>query len=124
MGKTISALQEAPGRRCPVGRASLEDAAFFPALSLKIKQDIKAMSKSLKDRGIAFHLDGARLWEAQPFCGQTFHTICDNFDSVYVSFYKVSVIAPDLSFPTRSQIPVSMASRGKSEGGYILRAYS
>lgn len=49
------------------------------------------MSQLLKARGVAFHCDGARLWEAQPFYGQSFEAICSSFDSVYVSFYKVGV---------------------------------
>lgn len=38
---------------------------------------------------IPTHLDGARLWECQPFYGREYAEIADLFDSVYVSFYKV-----------------------------------
>jgi len=41
-----------------------------------------------RDRGAAVHLDGARLWEAQPFYGRPHAEIADLFDTVYVSFYK------------------------------------
>jgi len=34
------------------------------------------------------HLDGARLWEAQPFYARPHAQIADLFDTVYVSFYK------------------------------------
>ena len=34
------------------------------------------------------HLDGARLWESQPFYGRPHAEIAGLFDSVYVSFYK------------------------------------
>lgn len=54
------------------------------------------MAKLLKDRGISFHCDGARLWEAQPFYGEPFGDLCSSFDSVYVSFYKASVGEPSL----------------------------
>jgi threonine aldolase len=33
-------------------------------------------------------MDGARLWEAQPYYARPFSEICAQFDSVYVSFYK------------------------------------
>ena len=41
-----------------------------------------------RDRGIALHLDGARLWEAGPFYARPYAEIAVLFDSVYVSFYK------------------------------------
>jgi threonine aldolase len=41
-----------------------------------------------RDRGAAVHLDGARLWEAQPFYGRPLAEIASLFDTVYVSFYK------------------------------------
>ncbi len=41
-----------------------------------------------RDRGAATHLDGARLWEAQPFYDRPHAEIAGLFDSVYVSLYK------------------------------------
>lgn len=41
-----------------------------------------------RERGMALHLDGARLWEAQAGYGRPFSELCALFDSVYVSFYK------------------------------------
>ncbi len=41
-----------------------------------------------RERGIAVHLDGARLWEAAPEYGRSHAEIASRFDSVYVSFYK------------------------------------
>jgi threonine aldolase len=40
------------------------------------------------DRGAATHLDGARLWEAQPYYGRPHAEIAGLFDTVYVSLYK------------------------------------
>jgi threonine aldolase len=40
------------------------------------------------ERGAALHLDGARLWESQPFYDRPHAEIGALFDSVYVSFYK------------------------------------
>lgn len=39
--------------------------------------------------GIPTHLDGARLWECQPFYQREYAEIAGLFDTVYVSFYKV-----------------------------------
>lgn len=40
-------------------------------------------------QGTSLHLDGARLWESQPFYGRSYAGICSLFDSIYVSFYKI-----------------------------------
>lgn len=42
-----------------------------------------------RERGIPTHLDGARLWECQPFYQREYAEIAQLFDTVYVSFYKV-----------------------------------
>ncbi len=41
-----------------------------------------------RDRGAACHLDGARLWEAQPHYERGHAEIAGLFDTVYVSLYK------------------------------------
>jgi threonine aldolase len=41
-----------------------------------------------RQRGIPLHLDGARLWECQPFYGRAYAEIAALFDTIYVSFYK------------------------------------
>jgi threonine aldolase len=51
-------------------------------------EELKALAAWARDRGAAFHLDGARLWEAQPFYGRSLAEIAGLADSVYVSFYK------------------------------------
>jgi threonine aldolase len=50
--------------------------------------DIVAQAAWARERGIALHLDGARLWEAAPFYERSYAEIAGLFDSVYVSFYK------------------------------------
>ncbi len=50
--------------------------------------DLVAQVGHARDRGAAVHLDGARLWEAQPFYGRPLAEIAALFDTVYVSFYK------------------------------------
>lgn len=42
-----------------------------------------------RSRNIHTHLDGARLWECQPFYGREYAEIAALFDTVYVSFYKI-----------------------------------
>ena len=50
--------------------------------------DLRAQIAWARERTIAVHLDGARLWEAQPFYDRPHAEIAALFDSVYVSFYK------------------------------------
>ena len=50
--------------------------------------DLGAQVGWAREREIALHLDGARLWEAQPFYDRPHAEIAALFDSVYVSFYK------------------------------------
>ncbi len=50
--------------------------------------ELTAISAWCAERGIARHLDGARLWECGPFYGRPYAEIAALFDTVYVSFYK------------------------------------
>ncbi|HLY11764.1 MAG TPA: beta-eliminating lyase-related protein [Planctomycetota bacterium] len=50
--------------------------------------DLEAIKAAAKEKGIRLHLDGARLWESQPYYGRTLAELCRGFDSAYVSFYK------------------------------------
>ena len=50
--------------------------------------ELGAQAAWARERGIAMHLDGARLWEAGPWYGRSYAEIAGLFDTVYVSFYK------------------------------------
>ena len=50
--------------------------------------DLEAQSAWARERNIALHMDGARLWESAPYYGRAYAEIATLFDSVYVSFYK------------------------------------
>lgn len=50
--------------------------------------DLVEQTAWARARGIALHLDGARLWQTSPFYGRPYGEIAGLFDSVYVSFYK------------------------------------
>lgn len=51
-------------------------------------EELQAISTLARERSIPLHLDGARIWESQPYYGKGHAEIADLFDSVYVSFYK------------------------------------
>jgi len=50
--------------------------------------DLVAQIDWARAHGAATHLDGARLWEAQPFYDRPHAEIAALFDTVYVSLYK------------------------------------
>jgi threonine aldolase len=51
-------------------------------------ESLVAQTQWARERGVATHLDGARLWEAQPYYGRSHAEIAGLFDTVYVSLYK------------------------------------
>ncbi len=50
--------------------------------------DLQAQIGWARERRVAVHMDGARLWECAPFYGRSYAEIAEPFDSVYVSLYK------------------------------------
>ncbi|MEZ4865845.1 MAG: aminotransferase class I/II-fold pyridoxal phosphate-dependent enzyme [Caldilineaceae bacterium] len=51
-------------------------------------EELLAIRAWAKERGIPLHMDGARIWQCQPFYQHTYQEIAALFDSLYVSFYK------------------------------------
>ncbi len=51
--------------------------------------ELVAITQWARERSIALHMDGARLWECQPFYQSSYTEIAGLFDTVYVSFYKI-----------------------------------
>lgn len=51
-------------------------------------EEILKMEELLKKKGISFHCDGARLFEATTGYGKSPSELAEPFDSVYISFYK------------------------------------
>jgi threonine aldolase len=52
-------------------------------------EELTEVTTWAREREIATHLDGARLWECKPFYGREYREIAALFDTVYVSFYKI-----------------------------------
>ena len=72
----------------PIGAISLEMPLRDLGCRLNDWDELGAMAAWARRRAIPFHLDGARIWESQPFYGRPLAEIAALFDSVYVSFYK------------------------------------
>ncbi len=57
--------------------------------ALRPWDEVLAICAWAREAGIAMHLDGARLWESQPFYGRPLPELARPFATVYVSFYKI-----------------------------------
>ena len=78
-------LQAIPGR---LGAVLVELPLRDAGCLLPSYDDLAGLSAACRRRGVALHLDGARLWESVDFLGHTLADIAALGDTVYVSFYK------------------------------------
>ena len=76
------------GVRGPLAAVSIELPLRDAGYLLPSWEELVGLSDHARERGVPVHLDGARLWESQPFYGRPLAEIAAVADSVYVSFYK------------------------------------
>src|SRR5579884_1559766 len=81
--KDLSAIAE------PVGALLLELPQREIGGQLPTWEELNEVIDWALQRHIPTHLDGARLWETQPFYRREYAEIAGLFDTVYVSFYKI-----------------------------------
>lgn len=82
---TAADVEAIPGRLAAVlVEIPLRDAGC----ALPTWEELTAVSGAVRARGAALHVDGARLWESQPYWDRPFPEIAALADSTYVSFYK------------------------------------
>jgi threonine aldolase len=82
---SVADLDDIPG---PLAAVSIELPLRDAGYLLPSWDDLVSFSARAGERGVPLHLDGARLWESQPFYGRSYAQIAALADSVYVSFYK------------------------------------
>jgi threonine aldolase len=85
----LIALSDLEALAEPIGALLLELPQRRIGGQLPRWEELAALSGWAKARGVALHLDGARLWECQPFYARSYREIAAPFDTVYVSFYKL-----------------------------------
>lgn len=77
---------------------------------LQTWDELQALKRAAKKRNIPLVMDGARLWECAPYYGRTYSEICEGFDCVFVSMYKIvgglngAVLAGDKAFIEETRI--------------------
>jgi threonine aldolase len=84
----LIALSSLQALREPVGALLLELPQREIGGQLPTWEDLTTIIAWAREQKIATHMDGARLWECQPFYGRDYAEIASLFDTVYVSFYK------------------------------------
>ncbi|MCK9410527.1 MAG: threonine aldolase family protein, partial [Bacteroidetes bacterium] len=88
-------------------------------------EEIKKISSFCKERGILFHLDGARLWNASVATGVTVREWAQYFDSVSICFSKGlgapvgSAICGSAEFVTRAHKWRKVLGGGMRQSGII-----
>jgi threonine aldolase len=84
----LMTLDDLKAVKTPIGTLLIELPQREIGGMLPSWDDLTEMVAYARERGMSLHLDGARLWESQPFYDRPYAEICDLFDTVYVSFYK------------------------------------
>jgi threonine aldolase len=84
----LIALEDLEALRVPIAALLIELPQRALGGRLPEWEDLVAQIRWTRDRGIAAHLDGARIWESAPYYGRPHSEIAALFDTVYVSLYK------------------------------------
>ena len=109
--------------REPLGAVVLELPARELGGQLPPWEELTAFCAKAREREIALHMDGARLWQCAPFYERSLDQIADLFDTVYVSFYK------DLGAPAGATLAGAKAVIDEARvwqirhGGRLFTAY-
>jgi threonine aldolase len=107
----------------PLGAALIELPQREIGGQLPPWEDIEAMRALADQRGFALHLDGARLWESQPFYGKDYAAIAAPFDSVYVSFYKTLGGIAGAALAGSSDLVAEARIWRRRHGGTLVHMY-
>jgi threonine aldolase len=82
---TAAHLAAVPGR---LGAVLVELPLRDAGCLLPTWDELTELAAACRDRGVPLHLDGARIWESQPWFDRPLDEIAGMADSLYVSFYK------------------------------------
>jgi threonine aldolase len=82
--------------------------------------DLVAQTDCARDRKIACHLDGARLWESAAGYGRAPRDVAALFDSVYVSFYKGLGALPGCCIAADDDLVAQVREWRKRMGGTLF----
>jgi threonine aldolase len=84
----LIATEDLEALRAPIGALLIELPQRAIGGRLPEWEELVAQIQWARDRDIATHLDGARIWESAPYYDRPHAEIAALFDTVYVSLYK------------------------------------
>jgi len=84
----LISLDDLKGVPEPLGALLLELPQRNLGGQLPTWRELVAQTRWARGSGVALHLDGARLWQCEPFYRRPLDEIAALFDTVYVSLYK------------------------------------
>ena len=82
---TVEDLRAIPGR---LAACLLELPLRDAGCALPTWEQLVELTSAVRERGAAVHVDGARIWEAQPHWDRPLSEVMALADTLYVSFYK------------------------------------
>jgi threonine aldolase len=120
---TLLTLDDLQAIAEPIGALILELPQRELGNRLPAWDELVAISAWARERGIVVHMDGARLWECQPYYDRSYPEICALFDSVYVSFYKTLGGLAGSALAGPAEIMAEARVWQKRHGGTLIRLY-
>jgi len=84
-------------------------------------EELSALSDAARELDVPLHVDGARLWESQPFYDRPLAEIASLADSVYVSFYKGLGGLAGAAVATDSDLADELHTWRRRMGGTLFR---
>lgn len=87
-GRRTATADDLRGRATGLGAALIELPLRDAGCLAPPWEELVALSEAARELGVPLHVDGARLWEVQPFYDRPLAEIAGLADSLYVSFYK------------------------------------
>ena len=85
--------------------------------------ELVALTGWARERGIAAHMDGARLWQCASFYGRDYAEIAALFDTVYVSFYKDLGGLAGAALAGPADVVAEARVWQRRHGGNLIRLY-
>jgi threonine aldolase len=83
--------------------------------------ELTDLSVAARELGVPLHVDGARIWESQPFYDRPLAEIAALADSVYVSFYKGLGGPAGAAVAAGSDLADELRSWRRRMGGTLFR---
>lgn len=119
----LMTLDDLKAVKMPIGTLLIELPQREIGCMLPSWDELTEMVAYARENGMKVHMDGARLWESQPFYDRSYAEICDLFDTVYVSFYKtLNGLTGAMLLGEQSVIDESKIWQ-RRHGGNLIRMY-